>query len=281
MILVTGATGNVGRQVVEQLVAAGAAVRAISRHPDQTQWSDGVQAVAGDLTAGLAPEVFRDVSAMHLFPVPERAVDVVAAAEAAGVRHVTVLSSLAADSDEHGPLSRRHLDVEKAVAGSSMTWTFVRPGMFMTNTRQWAPLIRTEGRVRQPYPESTTAPIHEADIAAVAVAALLEPDRHAGRAYELSGPEALSQLDRMEVISRVIGRELTFVELTRDEARADLLSSPWMSEGLADALLGLMASTVGAHDGLVLPAVEDVTGRSPRTFETWVEEHRAEFMATA
>jgi uncharacterized protein YbjT (DUF2867 family) len=277
MILVTGATGNVGRQIVEQLVAAGEPVRAVSRHPEQTDWPSGVEAVAGDLTAGLAPELFRDVTALQLFPVPERAADVVRTAEAAGVRHVTVLSSLAADSDEHGPLSRRHLDVEQAVAASGMTWTYVRPGMFMTNTRQWAPSIRTEGVVREPYPQSTTAPIHEADIAAVTVAALLEPDRHAGRAYELSGPEALSQLDRLAVISRVIGRELTFVELGRDEARAGMLRNPWMSEGLADALLDLMASTVGAHDGLVLPAVQDVTGRSPRTFESWVEEHRADF----
>lgn len=277
MILVTGATGNVGRQVVQQLVAAGAPVRAVSRNPDRTDWPRGVEAVAGDLTAGLPAEVFRDVTALHLFPVPDRATEVVAAAEAAGVWHVTVLSSLAADADEHGPLSRRHLDVEQAVAASGMTWTFVRPGMFMTNARQWAPLIRTEGVVRQPYPDSTTAPIHEADIAGVAVAALLEPDRHAGRAYELSGPEALSQLDRMEVISRVVGVELQFVELTRDEARADLLRSPWMSEDLADSLLGLIASSVGARDGLVLPAVQDVLGRPARAFETWVEEHRAEF----
>ncbi|WP_375424940.1 NAD(P)H-binding protein [uncultured Friedmanniella sp.] len=278
MILVTGATGNVGRQIVEQLVSAGAPVRAVSRRPEQTAWPDGVEAVAGDLTAGLSAEVFRDVTAMHLFPVPDRVAGVVAGAEAAGVRHVTVLSSLAADSDEHGPLSRRHLDVEQAVAASTMTWTFVRPGMFMTNTRQWAPLIRAEGVVRQPYPDSVTAPIHEDDIAAVTVAALLDPGRHAGRAYELSGPDPLSQVDRMAVISRAIGRELRFDELTREQARTDLLRSPWMSEGLADALLSLMAATVGARDGLVLPAVEDVTGRSPRTFASWVEQHRQEFV---
>jgi uncharacterized protein YbjT (DUF2867 family) len=281
MILVTGASGNVGRQVVDQLVTAGETVRAVSRHPGRVAWPDGVEAVSGDLAAGLSAEVFDGVTALHLFPVPERAAEVVGAAEAAGVRHVTVLSSLAADSAEHGPLSRRHLDVEQAVAASTLSWTFVRPGMFMTNTRQWAPLIRAEGVVRQPYPDSTTAPIHEVDIAAVAVAALLDPDRHAGHAYDLSGPEALSQLDRVAVLSRVIGRELRFVELSRDEARADLLASPWMSEGLADALLGLMAATVGHRDGLVLPGVEEVTGRPGRTFERWVQEHREEFLPSA
>ncbi len=281
MILVTGATGNVGRQVVQQLAAAGAPVRAVSRNPERTDWPPGVEAVAGDLTTGLPVEVFRDVTALHLFPVTQGAPEAVAAAAAAGVRHVTVLSSLAADSDEHGPLSRRHLDVEQAVAASAMTWTFARPGMFMTNTRQWAPLIRTEGLVRQPYADSVTAPIHEADIAAVVVAGLLEPDRHAGRAYELSGPEALSQLERTEVLSRVLGVELRFVELTRDQARAELLQSPWMSENLADALLGLWASSVGVRDGLVLPGVEDATGHPPRSFATWVSEHREEFTPTA
>jgi uncharacterized protein YbjT (DUF2867 family) len=281
MILVTGASGNVGRQVVEQLVAAGEPVRAVSRHPERVDWPEGVQAVSGDLAAGLPAEVFDGVIALHLFPVPDRAADVVEAAEAAGVRHVTVLSSLAADAAEHGPLSRRHLDVEQAVAASGMSWTFVRPGMFMTNTRQWAPLIRAEGVVRQPYPDSTAAPIHEADIAAVTVAALLDPGRHAGRAYDLSGPEALSQLDRVAVLSRVIGRELRFVELSRDEARADLLTSPWMNEGVADAVLGLMAATVGQREGLVLPGVEEVTGRAGRSFESWVQEHREEFLASA
>jgi uncharacterized protein YbjT (DUF2867 family) len=277
MILVTGATGNVGRQVVAQLAVAGAPVRALSRHPERTDWPAGVQTVAGDLATELPAEAFRDVTAVHLFPLAGTAAAVVAAAEAAGVRHVTVLSSLAADSPEHSALSRRHLDVEEAVAGSSMSWTFLRPGMFMANTRQWAPLVRTERVVRQPYPGATAAPIHEADIAAVAVAALLDPERHAGRRYDLSGPEALSQRDRVAVLSRVLGVDIGFEELTRDQARADLLANRWMSEQLADNLLDLLAASVGHRDGLVLPAVEQVTGRSGRTFGSWAEEHRAEF----
>jgi len=220
MILVTGASGNVGRQVVEQLVAAGEPVRAVSRDPARTTWPTGVETVAGDLVGGVPPEAFHDVRAVHLFPAPEGVDDVVTAARAAGVEHVTVLSSLSASWETDNPLQRRHTAVERAVEGSGLTWTHLRPGMFMTNTLAWAPAIRAGEAVRAPYGESVAAPVHEADIAAVAVAALLDPTRHAGAAYELSGPEALSQRDRVRVLAEVLGREVRFEEQSRAEVRA-------------------------------------------------------------
>ncbi len=281
MILVTGATGHVGRQVVEQLVALGEPVRALSRDPARAGWPPGVEGVAGDLTVGLSPEVFDGVRALHLFPVPDRVRELVRSAAAAGVQHVTVLSSLSASWASDNPLQRRHVDVERAVEESGTGWTHLRPGMFMTNTLSWAPSIRTSGVVRQPFPDATSAPIHEADIAAVAVAALLRPDRHAGAAYELSGPEALSQLDRVRILGEVLGRPVRFEEQTREEARADLLVNPWMTERLADALLDLQERTVGMREGLVLPAVEDVLGRPGRTFAGWVSDHRSAFSPAA
>ena len=162
-----------------------------------------------------------------------------------------------------------------------MSWTHVRPGMFMTNTLSWAPSIRTGDVVRQPYPAATAAPIHEADIAAVAVAALLDPERHAGAAYALSGPEALSQLDRVRILAEVLGRPVRFEEQSRDQARADLLASPWMNERLADSLLDMLAASNGVADGLVLPTVGDVLGRPPRSFVDWVEDHRDAFSPVA
>jgi uncharacterized protein YbjT (DUF2867 family) len=283
MILVTGATGNVGRQVVEQLVAAGEPVRALSRRPDRVDWPAGVEPVAGDLTQDLASEVFEGVRALFLFPEPRRVREVVSVAARAGVQHVAVLSSLGAamDETEGMVLRRRHLDVEEAVEASSMTWTHVRPGMFMTNTLAWAEGIRTEGVVREPFPDATAAPIHEVDIAAVAVAALLDPDRHAGHKYALSGPEPLSQLDRVRVLAEVLGRPVRFEELTRDQARARLLASPWMNEQLADSLLTMQARSVGVRDGVVLPAVEDVLGRPALTFARWVDDHRGAFAPPA
>ena len=182
MILVTGATGNVGRQVVAQLVAAGEPVRALSRHPQRGGWPDQVERVTGDLTQELPPDLFDGVRALYLFPEPSRAEETVAAAAAAGVRHVVVLSSLAAGSagvEGLEALQRRHVVVERAAERWSMTWTHVRPGMFMTNTLGWAASIRSDGVVREPYPDVMAAPVHEDDIAAVAVAALLDPERHA------------------------------------------------------------------------------------------------------
>ncbi|GAB2572355.1 NAD(P)H-binding protein [Microlunatus antarcticus] len=280
MILVTGASGNVGRQVVDQLVGRGEPVRALSRRPGRVDWPDGVEAVAGDLTEELPAEVLAGVRALYLFPEPARVRAVAEAAAAAVVRHVVVLSSISVAMDtppELEPLRRRHLAVEEAVEASSMTWTHIRPGMFMANTLGWAASVRAEGVVRQPFGDSTAAPVHEADIAAVAVAALLDPGRHAGRAYALSGPEPLSQLDRVRVLAEVLGRPVRFEEQTRDQARAEMLANPWVNEGLADALLTMLEQASGVRDGIVLPGVEDVLGRPALTFARWVEDHRADF----
>ena len=279
VVLVTGASGNVGAQVVAQLAAAGRPVRALSRHPERLALPDGVDAVAGDLASGVPPEAWTDVRALHLFPVPDRVPEVLAAARGAGVEQVTVLSSLSASWEGAGdnPLQRRHTLVEEAAEASGLTWTHLRPGMFMTNTLAWAPVVRAGDVVRAPYGESVAAPVHEADIAAVAVAALLDPSRHAGRAYELSGPEALSQLDRVRILSEVLGREVRFAEQSREEALADLRRNPWMSEALASSLLDMQERTVGVREGLVLPGVADVLGRPGLTFARWVEDHRADF----
>lgn len=280
MILVTGASGNVGGQVVDQLVAAGEPVRVLSRHPDRVAWPDGVETVAGDLAGELPADLFDGVRALFLFPEPARVRDVVAAAAAAGVRHVAVLSSLSAAmeaTDAMRTLQRRHLDVEEAVEASPMSWTHVRPGMFMTNTLAWAPSIRADGVVRQPYPDATAAPVHEADIAAVAVAALLHPERHAGQAYALSGPEPLSQVDRVRILAEVLGRPVRFEEQTRAEARAEMLASPWLSEQLADSLLTMLAASSGVRERTVLPGVEAVLGRPGLDFARWVDDHREDF----
>ncbi|SER30748.1 Uncharacterized conserved protein YbjT, contains NAD(P)-binding and DUF2867 domains [Microlunatus flavus] len=273
----TGATGNVGRQVVEQLAAAGEPVRALSRHPERSRWPDGVEAVAGDLVEGVPAEAFTGVRALHLFPAPEGVEAVVAAAKAAGVAHVSVLSSLSASWESDSPLQRRHTDVERAVEASGLGWTMLRPGMFMTNTLAWAPAVRAGEPVRAPYGDSVAAPVHEADIAAVAVAALLHPQAHAGAAYELSGPEALSQRDRVRILSEVLGREVRFEEQDRDEARADLLRNPWMSAQLADSLLDMQERAVGVREGQVLPAVEQVLGRPGLPFARWAADHREAF----
>ena len=195
-----------------------------------------------------------------------------------------MLSSLSVEMDTGEGLAllkRRHLEVEEAVERSRMAWTHVRPGMFMTNTLSWAEPVRTDGVVREPLPGPVAAPVHEADIAGVVVAALLDPERHAGAAYALSGPEALSQVDRVRILAEVLGRPVRFEELGRDEARARMLENPWMNERLADSLLALQADAVGVREGLVLPTVADALGRPALDFARWVEDHRDDFTSAA
>ncbi|HEU5108113.1 MAG TPA: NAD(P)H-binding protein, partial [Micromonosporaceae bacterium] len=194
-ILVTGATGNVGRNVVEGLVRAGAKVRALTRTPDRFRFPDEVEVVGGDLAA---PETVRPalagVEALYLFPLayltPQiRSFEdvitteaIVGLAAAAGVGRVVMLGS--SDPD--------FLGLERVVEESGMAWTILRPGEFAVNKLdQWGPSIRSGDVVRTAYADAWGTPIHEADIADVAVAALLE-DGHAGAHYELTGPAALT-----------------------------------------------------------------------------------------
>jgi uncharacterized protein YbjT (DUF2867 family) len=178
--LVTGATGTVGRSLVHQLLEAGEPVRALTRHPESARLPDAVEVVGGDLAdpATLAG-AFDGAERLHLFPVPETAPAVMAMAKEAGVGRVTVLSS---GSVTAGLDTDYQLPVEQAVEASGVEWTHLRPGDFAANRlRLWGPSIRAERVVRWPWPDEVGVPIHEADIAAVAVLALLE-DGHAGRA---------------------------------------------------------------------------------------------------
>ncbi|MFD0395283.1 SDR family oxidoreductase [Streptomyces nogalater] len=172
-VLVTGATGNVGRHVVTGLLAAGRRVRALTRTPDRSGLPGGAEITGGDLTRPETYERMLDgVEAVYLFPVPETAAAFAGAARRAGVRRIVVLSS---DSVTDGTDTGGHRRVELAVEDTGLEWTHVRPGEFALNkVTLWAPSIRAEGVVRSAYPDARVAPVHEADVAAVAVTALLK-----------------------------------------------------------------------------------------------------------
>ena len=204
----TGPTGNIGRPVVGMLVQRGERVRALTRARAVAGLPDGVEVVLGDLER---PETMahalEGVEALHLFPVPDTAEQLARAARRAGVRRIVVLScGSAGHGDEH------HLRVERAVQDTGPQWTQLRPYGLMANALLWAETVRTESVVRAPYPSFSYPHVHEADVAAVAVAALLE-EGHAGATYTVSGPEPLSQLDQARVIGAAIGREVGFQEL--------------------------------------------------------------------
>lgn len=271
MILVTGATGSVGRNVVRELVNAGEKVRAVTRDPARADLPEGAEVVRGDLLdPATYPAMLADVERLYLFPAGDTVADFVAAAVEAGVRHVVVLSSLAED----GYIGERHRAVERAVEASGAEWTHLRPGAFMGNLRwQWSASIREEGVVRFPYGDASLAPIHEADIAAVAVQALRH-EGHAGKAYELSGPEPLTFREQAKVLGRALGRDIEFVELTPEQAQEQMSAA--MPAPVADTLLAYWADHVG-RTAPVFPAVQQVTGRRGRTLTDWAAENAAAF----
>lgn len=270
-ILVTGATGNVGRHVVAQLVQAGQRVRALTRNPANANLPEGVEVVYGDLSApeSLAPAL-HGVTGIHLitfssegFGPLQTGPEIVEMALKAGVRRVTVLWS-----GEKGP-------VEQAVEASSLEWTYLQPpSEFMSNALMWAESIRSEGVVREPFGNSLDAMIHEADIGSVAAIALTT-DGHAGKTYTLTGPEVLTISEKVRAISAAIGRDIQFVELTEEQAR-ERMREKGAQDDVIDFVIGWHANPPESAF-TVVPTVEEVTGRPARTFTQWVAEHVQHF----
>ncbi|MFI8168932.1 NAD(P)H-binding protein [Streptomyces sp. NPDC085931] len=275
MIAVTGPTGNVGRALVERLVAAGRPVRALTRDPQRARLPAGAEAVR--LRPDDPAALFRGVTGLFLYVQAggDRTPALLAAARAAGVRHVVLLSSSIIDSgaDPAHPIHVMHATAERHVRDSGLTWTFLRPGAFATNAFQWAPQIRSGDTVRGVYAEGRTAPVHEDDIAAVAERALLDGG-HEGAAHRLTGPAALSNAEQVTAIGRALGRDLRFVEVPPAEAGPDLF--PHVPPGMLPALLESLAATVGTPPEIT-DTVHTVTGSPARPFTTWAQEHTTAF----
>ncbi|EYF01059.1 Hypothetical protein CAP_8772 [Chondromyces apiculatus DSM 436] len=267
-----------GRHVVDQLLQRGQRVRAMTRKPDKAGLPAGVELVSGDLAQPeTLPAVLAGVDRVYLFPVVENTEASLARMREAGVSRVVVLSSLSVEHSAPGQsaLGDYHLAIERAVEASGIPWTHLRPGAFAGNTLEWARSIRAEGVVRAPYGEAQQTPIHEADIAAVAVAALLD-EGHAGAKYPLSGPAAISRVAQVRAIGEAIGRDLRFEEISPEAWRAQV--SAFMPAGIIDTLLAYWAASVETPDP-VYPDVEKVLGRPPRTFAQWAADNAKAFAA--
>ncbi|MET9243452.1 NAD(P)H-binding protein [Nonomuraea sp. NPDC003709] len=273
-ILVTGARGHVARGLVQRLLAAGQPVRAAGRNPGAARLPAGVETVLCDLAD---PDTFdaalAGVTKVFLYAERRGLDDFVTRAATAGVEHIVLLSALLADPASTDAIGRLHGDAEQAVARSGIAWTFLRPGAFATNTLQWAPSVRAEGVVRDPFPDSRSAPVHEADIAAVATLALTEPG-HEGATYPLTGPELVSRSRQAELIGEAIGRPVRFVVQDLEEYRAEL--SAWTTPQVADVVIKESAAAV---DRPLPPTdtVEKVTGRPARAYGEWARDHAEDF----
>lgn len=268
-ILVTGATGNVGRNVVSQL--AGHEVRVMVR--SEAAFPEGIEVVRGDLSQPeTLPAALAGVDAVFLFAVPGSGPAFVAAAEAAGVSRVVFLSSNAAANPDN-PIGAYHHEVEEALRGSGLSWTFLRSGHMATNALPWAAQTRAGDVVRGPYAEATSAPVHEADMAAVAVLALTEPG-HEGQIYEVTGPASLTAAEQVELIGQALGRPISYEELPPEVARKQM--SKFIPPFIIGPLFDGWAASVGVP-AKVTPTVEKLTGRPARTFAQWAVDRAADF----
>jgi uncharacterized protein YbjT (DUF2867 family) len=276
VILVTGATGNVGTEVVRALVAACEEVRALVREPAEGGFPAGVETAVGDLNR---PETLTGaldrVRGVFLLPGYADMPGLVAEMRRADVEHVVLLSSgAAADGDMSNAISRYMFVSEAAVSESAAAWTIVRASGFMSNAlRDWLPQLHTGDVVRAPFPRARIAAIDPFDIAAVAAEAF-SSQTHRGRIYRLTGPESLLPSEQVRALGAVLGRDLRFVPQSNAEARAEM--SRAMPGEYVDAFFSYFAD--GTYDdSAVLPTVEELTGRPPRTFEQWAIEHADAF----
>lgn len=275
MILVTGATGNVGRELVSALLARGEAVRAVVRDPGQTALPARVDVVRGDLdiAQSLAPAL-TGVRGVFLLGSLGDLPGLLPHIGRAGVDQVVLLSSrCVVGGKPDNAITRMWLHTEAAVRESGTAWTVLRPSGFASNALRWLPQLRRGDVVRAPWPDVPIAAIDPADVAAVAAAVLTEPG-HEGIAHSLSGPEPLLPADQVRILSDVLRRPLAYAPVSDDDARADM-TADWPAP-VVDAFFRFF--TDGEFDDApVLDTVREVTGHPPRHFEQWVRTHADTF----
>jgi uncharacterized protein YbjT (DUF2867 family) len=280
-VLVTGATGRVGRAVVDLLLDAGVPVRALIRGPEAAATLPAnVEVVTGDLTVPESlDEGLRGVSAVFLvWTAPPATAPAVVERLAAHARRVVFLSSPHQIPHpffrQPNPMAVLHADIERFIVAAGLESTFIRPGMFASNVLfWWAAAIRAGGVVRWPYGAAETAPVDDRDVAAVAARTLCQ-DGHAGGDYVLTGPEALTQAEQVNIIGDVLGRRITFEEVSPDEFRRETQGS-WPRPAV-DMLLSAWGATIGTP-AFITSTVFDILGSAPRSFRQWVADHAAAF----
>jgi (4-alkanoyl-5-oxo-2,5-dihydrofuran-3-yl)methyl phosphate reductase len=278
-ILVTGATGNVGSRLVRRLKEKGQAVRAFARNA-ASKGADGVEAAPGDFTDKTSlRKAMAGVDAVYLLAAGDRLseyeANAIEAAKSAGVTLVVKHSVAGAQYNAPG-FPAWHRAGEERLEASGIPYVLLRPASFASNALYWAGTIKDQNAVYGALGEAAVPVIDPEDIAESAAAVLTTPG-HEGKAYELSGPEALTTAEQVEIVGRVAGKDVKYVNVPDDAARQSMLGMG-MSPAYVDAMIGLIQMLRGIGRIEPYPGdVEKLTGHKPRSFRQWVEANAAAF----
>lgn len=276
MLLVTGATGNIGQALVPELVAGGELVRVLVRDPARAAaLGNKIEIVQGDLDHPDSMEpAFHGVDrAFMLAMMPRQEAEFIAAAQRAGVQQIVMLSSGGVPFGVGG--GPMHEVGERLLMASEIPWVILRPSEFMSNALRWVSTIRSQGAVFEPVGDGKAPLIDPVDIAAVA-ANVLTTSGHEGRTYELTGPAAISRAEMVATISTVLGTPLRFIDVP-EAALSEQLVQMGMPAAAQEAYLKYYRMVKAGALEAVSPAVEQLIGRKARDFAAWTHEHRAAF----
>jgi uncharacterized protein YbjT (DUF2867 family) len=278
MILVTGATGKIGSEVVRLLSAAQVPARALVRNPDKAKGWQGIEVVKGDLddSASVAAAL-KGVGTVLLITIgnPKQEASVIEASKQAGVKKIVKISSMGASLDSKTTLGRGHAQSEDLLKSSGLSWTILRPGGFAQNFLSFAHSIRATGRFSASVQDGKMASIDARDIAEVAVKALVDTG-HEGKTYLLTGGEAITHAEAAEKISAAIGKPVSYVDVPADETRRELLRAG-MPEWLVTDLVTIQTGIAAGSSSAISADVEKVTGHKPRSFDEFVRDHADSF----
>jgi len=279
MILITGATGHIGKELVPQLHRMGRSIRVLVRDEKRVaQLDPSIERVTGDLNNPRSlGSALHDVERVFLVTFEtQQDINVIEAAKRCGVQHIVKLSTLEA-TDHKIKVGKWHYEREELIRASGLDWTFLRPGMFMSNSIDWwAESIKGQGSVFFPGgKKGKVAPVDPRDIASVAALALTQPG-HNGKCYELTGSELFTISDMVQVISKVLGKPNQYVDIPPIAAKLFMLKTG-MDKTLVNALMEMLASLRRNEGAVVTETFQQLTGYLPRSFEAWCQEHVTAF----
>jgi uncharacterized protein YbjT (DUF2867 family) len=283
MILITGATGNIGSELVRQLSAKNVPLRVVTRDESKVKHLDPkIERVIGEIgDEKVAERAVQGVDRIFFFPVITEEdhrsnITLLEKAKKAGVKHIVMLSSMGAESTMFSKIGELHRTKEVLVEETGIPWTFVRPGAFMTNTYQWQPTIKSEGKVFSPSGEGKVAPISPKDIATV-LAVALTTSGHEGKIYTLTGPELLSTREQVDILSKAIGRPLAVVDIP-PSAAAERMGRSGYPPFIVEGLTSMWERIKSGQAAVQTKDLETITGSKGEKYERWCSEHSNEFL---